>query len=750
MQAGSLIAYRLGGKANIGYVTGEKGTKLILKNGEGDTISLKSDKVDFTINDANKNMDTDKVKNLYKELIEKSQDIRIDEIYEVVEDEIDGLKLEDIADLYFIDGYNKEQLFQLLYALSNNSIYFKQKNDLFVPKKREEIDERLRQERIAKEKEEKAKQDKIDSINWLKEYFRYYYQVVEPTRPYVEDGKRLHDKEPTKSDDGEMMNQELNLETSKQDFSFPPNIPDIVVNLIEPIKNYAIFGSRYNDKAESIELLREIKKKTDFKMLTSLPESAYKFMFELGLFEEDENLSLLKYNIPTEFSDKVIQLADEISEFHYEPEKEPARINLNNHYVFTIDDEYTMDIDDGISIEQNDNGYKVYIHIADVSYYVEKDSLLDKEALSRSTTVYLPIGKISMFPERLSENLMSLVKDKERPALTFMIEFDRDFNRIEGTENVITSSIVVKKRLTFLEAEGLIMDGETDEEDESPFYTKEERKRLHNDLNVLFNISEKLRQKRLENGAIDFNTPSIKVFVDENKNITIKRMETNLKSHRVIKEMMVLANNIAGSFCINYNIPCIFITQQEPDEPLPFDKRTDLNRKEISEILKRMKKSEMGTIPMKHSGLGIPVYTHASSPIRRYNDLLIHRQIKSFNNALKKGKSTSSINVDEDLAYNIEEIQIVAATSEQTARETISIEGETRRYWVLKYLEAMIGDVTTAFVIKKINVNYKVLLDNVLTTAVLVTSEKIEPGMMVDVRIDNVRVKQDNITVKLA
>jgi len=737
----------MSGKANIGYVNGEKSSKLIIVNGYGDKITIKPDKIDFVINDKPQDMDDEKIKNLYKDMIDKSHEINIKEIYDVVAEETDGLPLKDIAELYFIEGYSKDQLFPLFYALSNNSIYFKQKNDLFVPKDIEEVEDRLRQEKIAKEKEEQAIIERTESIQWLKDYFSFYYKEIEQTRPYGEpDEVKKSDKEENTTDN---MEESLNQEETIL-FSFPPKVPDIVLNLIEPIKMFAIHGSRYERKNEAIELLREIKKKTDFKMLSSQPESAFKFMYELGLFEEDENLSILKYNIPTEFSEEVIKLSQDILPFQYNAEKQPSRLNLNRHYVFTIDDEYTMDIDDGLSIEETENGYKLYIHIADVSYYVEKDSKLDKEALSRSTTVYLPIGKISMFPERLSEDLMSLVKDKERPALTFTIDCDKDFNRIEGSENVITSSIIVKNRLSFLQAEGLIMDNEVDEDDEYQYYTKEERNKLHKDLNLLLNIAEKLRQDRLNNGAIDFNTPSIKVLVDEDKNIIIKRLETNLQSHKIVKEMMVLANNIAANFCINNDIPCIFISQPEPDNPLPFDKRENLNRKEVTEVLKRMKRSEMGTLPLKHSGLGISAYTQASSPIRRYNDLLVHRQIKSFINAKMEDEKPNPNTIKSILAYNQEEIQMVAATSEQTARETMSIERESRRYWLLKYLKGLIGEVIQAYVIRKINVNYKVMLDNTLTSAILVTSEDIEEGVMVDVKIESVRIRSDNITVKLA
>jgi exoribonuclease-2 len=238
--------------------------------------------------------------------------------------------------------------------------------------------------------------------------------------------------------------------------------------------------------------------------------------------------------------------------------------------------------------------------------------------------------------------------------------------------------------------------------------------------------------------------------VDEDKNITIKRLETNLQSHKIVKEMMVLANNIAANFCINNDIPCIFISQPEPDSPLPFDKRENLNRREVTEVLKRMKRSEMGTLPLKHSGLGISAYTQASSPIRRYNDLLVHRQIKSFIKAKMEDEKSNTDTIISKIAYNQEDIQMVAATSEQTARETMSIERESRRYWLLKYLKDLVGEVTQAYVIRKINVNYKVMLDNTLTSAILVTSEEIEEGVMVDVKIESVRIRSDNITVKLA
>ncbi len=744
MQIGNIVAYKSSGKLQIGLISEEKGKKIILKNNEGKNISINSEKIDFIIeqND-NKNKDDEFIKDTFSNLVMNSQKINLAEIYDVVKDETDGLSLKDIAELIFIGDYDNKQLFSLYYALSDNNIYFKQKNEIFVPKKKEEVEERLKQIQIAKDLEEKEKQEIRNSYIWLKAYFNFYYNTYKTNNEEDEEEEEQSESNTKKTEQNDKQNDEGNY-----NFTFPPNVPEIVSKMIEPIRLYAVFGDRSEYKSEATELMKNIKKKTQFKMVSSQYESAFKFLIELGIFEEDENISLLKYNVPISAKEEALKLAEGIEEFKYNHDKEPHRMDLRSHFVYTIDDEYTKDIDDGLSIEKTERGYKVYIHIADVSYYINKDSLLDDEALQRSTTVYLPIGKISMFPERLSENLMSLVEGKERPTITFAMEFDENFNKIEGSEDVMISAIVVKKRLSFIEAEGLIIDGEEDEE-----YGEEHnryRRRLNEELNLLLEISENLKQQRIENGAIDFNTPTIKVFVDENKNITLKRIEANLQSHHIVKEMMILANNISAQFCINNDIPCIFITQPPPDQPIETDISKKLTRKEIGNILRKMKKSEMGITPAKHTGLGIPAYTQATSPIRRYNDLLVHRQLKSFiNNTDENGSIKNDATLEDILSYTKEEIQIVAATSERTARETISIERESRRYWLLKYLSGIIGETTTAFVMKKLNVNYKVMLDNTLTPAILVTNEEIEPGMIINVRIDSVRIRIGNISVSL-
>lgn len=707
MQIGSIVAYTVSGKASIGLINDMKGKKVILKNSEGKRESIAKDKINFIIEDSNKNLSENELKTKYSELVVDADKIDIAEIYEVLEGEADEIGLSDIAELYFADGYNKHKLFSLYHALLNDNIYFKWKNENFVPKKRSDVEERLRQIAILKEKEEQEKQMKAEAVEWLKNYFKEYYE-----------------------------NNDGDNETNTSEYL---EIPESVSNYIKPVREYAIHGDRMEKKSSAIEVLKKIRTVTAFKMVSSQYESAIKLMQELGIFDEDENLSILKYSIPTSFKDEIIELAEEIDEFRYDPEAQPSRLDYRHQNIFTIDDQNTTDIDDGLSIEETETGYRLYIHIADVSYYVKKDSILDKEALQRSTTVYLPIGKISMFPERLSENLMSLVEGKERPAITFSVEFDHELNRIPDTERVNISAIKVKKRLSFIEAEGLIIDEEGEE-------NTEDRQILHRDLNLMLDIAENLRLERIDNGAVDFNTPSIKVMVDENKNITVKKIEANLKSNLLVKEAMVLANNIASEFCIKNDIPCLFITQPQPDEPVDIDYTKNISRTEIYKIIRKMKKSEMGITPGKHAGLGVNAYTQATSPIRRYNDLLVHRQLKSY----IRTKKDQTVGEDGEILYDTEEIQIVAATAERTARETMNIERESRRYWLLKYLSNMIDEMSTALVIRKLNINYKVMLDNTLTSAILVTNEDIEPGYLVDVRIQSVKPRSDNVTVTLA
>lgn len=730
MLIGNIVVYRNSGRVEIGTISEEKDKNVKIKNIEGKIISLKQSKIEFTISNKAKVKDEKELKLLYNEMIDEATKINLEDVYEVlVDEECEGFKLSEIADLYFVGTYNKQQLFSLFYTLFNNNIYFKFKNDLFLTKKKSEVEERKRLNKTAEEQKFREIQKRKECINWLKKYFYFYYN---------KNAEKSSETENSQNDD-----LESSSKVFEDDPEFSSGVPEKVLEFIEAVKNYAIFSERTLSKSKAIELLREIKSKTSFRMVSSQYESAFKLMYELGVFEEDENLSILKYRIPTEFNKEVITITDGIKEFKYDDEKNKNRIDFREHHIFTIDDEDTKDIDDGLSIIETPKGYQIFVHIADVSYYIEKDSILDEEALQRATTVYLPIGKISMFPEKLSENYMSLIENEARPTLTFSREFDKSYNEIKNSDKVYISTIKVKKRLSFLEAEKLIInDVENKETKDTPKYNPEEYAKLHKNLNILFDISENLRKKRIENGAIDFNTPGIKVKVDENKNITIKRLEANMKSQLLVKEMMVLANNISANYCLENDIHCIFITQPGPDVPIEFDMSKKLSRKEIYEILKKLKKSEMGTTPAKHSGLGIEAYTQATSPIRRYNDLLVHRQLKSFINKL------SDLTLD-SLTYSKEEIQIVAATAEKIARETMSIERESKRYWILKYLSGKIGETTTAMVVRKLNINYKVLLDNTITGAILLTNEKLESGDVINVKIESVRIRQDNITVSL-
>jgi ribonuclease R len=361
-----------------------------------------------------------------------------------------------------------------------------------------------------------------------------------------------------------------------------------------------------------------------------------------------------QFKLPFEFSkntlDETMDLQQPVS-----PDEIGARLDLRDELIITIDPDDAKDFDDAISLKKDKKGnWLLGVHIADVSYYINEDSSIDKEARKRGTSVYLPGTVIPMLPEVLSNGICSLKEGEERLTKSIFFTYSSD-GRLVSSE-IKHSVINVKKRLTYHIATKVLM--ESDEDDTDP---------VTNLLLEASKLAKLLYRNRMEEGALELNLPEINIRVGEDGKIDTIEKSTRDISHIIIEEFMIAANQAAATFMNQKSLPSVCRSHPEPDEDEMHDfaefifncknKRIDpFNKKrlqafldEISDhpesyiinlmLLRSMKKAEYSTTETSHFALGLEHYAHFTSPIRRYPDLIVHRLLDLFFQGQLKSKS---------------------------------------------------------------------------------------------------------------
>jgi exoribonuclease II len=387
------------------------------------------------------------------------------------------------------------------------------------------------------------------------------------------------------------------------------------------------------------------------------PEAAFQLLIDLGWWSKHENLFLRRSSYPVSLPKKVLDLAQYCLQSPPVDPDADRRLDLTHLKVYTIDDESTEEIDDGLSIEYQENGNppKIWIHIADPSHLVNPDDELDLEARRRSTTLYLPTGMIPMFPSELATGPMSLVQGKVCPALSFCAILDDSGAVVEYS--IHPSWVKPTYRLTYQDVDEMLLLGITAEPEIS-------------DLALL---SKKRKQWRKEQGSIEIAMPEATIKVKDNEEISIELVENPI-SRRLVAEMMIMTGEIAGHYGQTHSLPLPFRGQPQPE--LPSDEELILlpaGPVRSCALRRCMPRSEMWVTPARHAGLGLNTYVQATSPIRRYTDLLAHFQIK----AHLRGES---------LPYSSDRMQEIVYSVTAASQEATLVERQTNRYWSLEYL----------------------------------------------------------------
>ncbi len=324
---------------------------------------------------------------------------------------------------------------------------------------------------------------------------------------------------------------------------------------------------------------------------------------------------------------------------------EQKRKDLRALHTVTIDGERAKDFDDAVSIKLSKHGYTLFVHIADVGAYVNWDSAVDLEARSRGTSVYFPDRVIPMLPKELSEGLCSLKPREERFTLTIELDYDRSGTRLGS--KLYPSVILSDARMTYTSVKKILIDNEPNERSRYDY--------LLRDFELMGELCGILRGKRLERGSLDFDLPEPEVLLDIRgapENILLA--ERNY-AHMIIEEFMIAANEAVAEHLEALGVPILFRIHEEPD-PVKLESiakvikavsvlKQPLRTRDFPGILKRvkgkpeeeiihymllrsMKQARYSPINAGHFGLASKCYTHFTSPIRRYPDLIVHRILR--------------------------------------------------------------------------------------------------------------------------
>ena len=413
-----------------------------------------------------------------------------------------------------------------------------------------------------------------------------------------------------------------------------------------------------------------------------------------------------KHDLPLEFPAKVVQEAENTPEVIAESEIVDRR-DLRKYQIVTIDGDDAKDLDDGVYVEKRDNGaFFLSVHIADVSHYVREHSALDNEAKERGTSVYLVDRVLPMLPKRLSNGICSLNAGEDRLAMSIEMMIDRDGN--VKTYEIFPSVIQVYRRLTYNIVRKILV-----EKDEALTQDNQDILPMLHDLEAICHV---LRKRRMNRGAIDFDFPEIKVKLDEaGKPVKLVKRERNL-AESIIEECMLVANETVAEHMFRLKLPFMYRVHEHPDlskleklkglltsfgQSLPrLQEGEEVQPAMLQKVLKavegRPEERIISTVMLRslkqaryeaqnlgHFGLAAKYYTHFTSPIRRYPDLIVHRLLREeFNGELKPKRQ-------ERLKTILPEIALYASQRERLAAEA---ERETVDMKKIEYMQQFIGD----------------------------------------------------------
>ncbi|MBO9129908.1 ribonuclease R [Bacillus sp. 165] len=446
--------------------------------------------------------------------------------------------------------------------------------------------------------------------------------------------------------------------------------------------------------------------------LTSYPEgrlSAEGEVVEILGHKNDPGVDILsviyKYGLPQGFSEEVMNQANSVPDTIQEADLQGRR-DLRNETIVTIDGADAKDLDDAVTVTKLPNGnYKLGVHIADVSHYVTEGSPIDQEASDRGTSIYLVDRVIPMIPHRLSNGICSLNPKVDRLTLSCEMEINPQGDVV--SHEIFQSVIKTTERMTYSDVNKIL-----DEKDEELIVRYEP---LVEFFEGMAELAAVLRQKRMNRGAIDFDFKEAKVLVDEEGNPTEVVLRERSTAEKLIEEFMLAANETIAEHFHWMNIPFMYRVHEEPKEDklerffefitnfgyVVKGKANDIHPRALQKILemvqgqpeevvistvmlRSMKQARYDAESLGHFGLSTEYYTHFTSPIRRYPDLIVHRLIRTY-------LINQQIDADTQAKWR-EDLPVIAEHSSNMERRAVEAERETDELKKAEFMLDKIGE----------------------------------------------------------
>jgi exoribonuclease-2 len=556
------------------------------------------------------------LKRTEEQRIKLKEKIQVRELWELVKDENQSFDPEYLSQLCFSEKVTDEHISALMRALFDDKIYFKMKDGAFLPNSEEKVEQMLKQM-----EEEAAREEILNSGGaWLK-------RAME-TKPGVE--------------------------------------PSCKEQVITALIGLALHG----EDAPNVKFGKDLLQRAG---ITDIGE-ARRILVKLGVWEEDENLDLLRYHVKTSFSEEQLAEAERLSLKEMEI---GDREDLRDLAVFTVDGPLTRDFDDALSMEIRDDTFHLGIHIADVATAIPSKAILDREATERGSSLYLPRRQIPMLPPKLSQEKLSLKQGCDRPAISLLSRLDRGGNVLDF--RFVPSLVRVKQQLTYDQVNEVY-----------------EQDRL---LSQMCDLAKKLRQRRVERGALLLSLPEVVIQVNPDSSISVRLVDQDTPSRMMVSEFMILYNWLAARFCKEAQLPALYRSQEGPTEILTLGETGH-----IYYVFKQRRKINplaIDTEPKPHSGLGVDMYTNVSSPIRRYFDLVTQRQINDF--LFKRA-----------LTYTKADLENLKMVVDPVLKDLEILKRNRARYWIQKYFLQHTAERFPALVLDIMKNRYRLVLTDFL------------------------------------
>ncbi|KUG04012.1 3'-to-5' exoribonuclease rnase r [hydrocarbon metagenome] len=446
----------------------------------------------------------------------------------------------------------------------------------------------------------------------------------------------------------------------------------------------------------------------------------------------DVQVIIKKHGLASEFPESVVEEAVQASAQPISESELLKRLDLRNISMVTIDGEDAKDLDDAVSVERIAGGYRLGVHIADVSHYVREDSKLDKEACKRGTSVYLINKVLPMLPPQLSNDICSLNAKQDRLALSCIMDIDQQ-GQVFNYE-IRKSVINVKERMTYSDVNKILAGEEGG--------LKERYRDYIENFFLMKELADIIRAERMARGMLDFDFPESKVIVDDNGvPIEIKRREQG-DGEKLIEDFMIKANETVAAHMYGQELPILYRVHENPDEdalvklnhvlgvfghqikgrkiqPRLFQKVLEDIKGRPEEqmislmILRSMKHARYVPQALGHFGLASEYYCHFTSPIRRYPDLIVHRVLSlMLAHGISERKKAS---LTAKMAEYGEHSTLQEIKAEEAERELVSIKKA-------QYMEPFVGEEFTGKISSVLSFGFFVELPNTVEGLVHISS----------------------------